>query len=133
RAPLQPSMRPETIQEATELALRGSAMHLYNLIFAIIWLVLGLGLLAYDHLAPGGAAPFRIGDTDVSLGWIALALAAYNIVRWWSRRASWRARKQEEKSERRRERARREREFRESGRTPDPNFIFDKPPDDTDA
>jgi len=103
-------------------------VHLYNLFLAGIWLILGVALLVYDHLQPGGGASFTVGDTNVSLGWVALVLAAYNAVRGWSRLAAWRSRQQRDESERRRERARRAREYRESGREPDPNFTFDEPP-----
>jgi len=103
-------------------------MHLYNLFLAGIWLVLGLGLILYDQAQPGRGATFKIGDTNVSLGWLALALAGYNVIRWWARRMTRQARQQHESTERRRELARRDREFRESGREPDPNFQFDEPP-----
>lgn len=105
-------------------------MHLVNLFLAALWLVLGVCLLVYDHLQPGGGTSFRVAETDISFGWIALALAGYNLLRWWGRRASWKARRQHDESERRRELSRRDREFRESGREPDPNFMFDKPPRD---
>ncbi len=49
-----------------------------NLFIALFWLILGLGLI----LIPGFDA-WRIRGTGLSLGWLAVALAAYNLVRWW--------------------------------------------------
>ena len=55
-----------------------------NLFIALFWLVLGLGLIfipgfqvwtirGTDFIKPGG----------ISIGWLAVALAAYNLLRWW--------------------------------------------------
>jgi hypothetical protein len=107
---------------------RGFMLHVYNLFLAGIWTALGVGLLIYHAVQPNNAMAFRFGDTNVSLGWVALALAVYNLLRWWGRRASYSARQQQEEFQRRREVARRDREFRASGQEPDPNFIFDEPP-----
>ena len=49
-----------------------------NLFIALFWLILGLGLI----LIPGFAA-WRIRGTELSIGWLAIGLAAYNLVRWW--------------------------------------------------
>ena len=106
-------------------------MHQYKLFLAAIWLVFGVGLLIYDHLFPGGAATVTVGGIDVGLGWVALALAAFNLLRWWRLQVFWQARQQNEQAERRREQARRAREFRESGRERDPNFMFDEPKSET--
>jgi hypothetical protein len=103
-------------------------MHLNNLFLAGIWTVLGVSLIFYDLLVPGGGA-WRIFDTNISLGWIALILAGYNIVRWWSRRKSWKTDMERKESRRRADLVRRDREFQESGRERDPNFIFDEPPE----
>jgi hypothetical protein len=103
-------------------------LHVYNLILAGIWAVLGCCLLIYHALEPNNKMAFVVGDARISLGWVALALAAYNLLRWWGRRASDRARRQREETKRMRDLADRDRKFRESGRTPDPNFMFDEPP-----
>jgi hypothetical protein len=103
-------------------------LHVYNLFLAGIWAVLGLCLLVYHALQPDNQMAFNIGNTHVSLGLVALALAAYNLLRWWGRRASHLARRPREDTKRIRELADRDRKFRESGREPDPNFIFDEPP-----
>src|SRR5205809_5951296 len=97
-------------------------IYMFNFLLAAIWLILGIGLLVYDRAQPGGASSFRVGDTDISLGWVALILAGYNVFRGWSRRMALQTRRQREELERRRETARREREFRDAGRQPDPNF-----------
>ena len=56
-----------------------------HFILAILWGVFGVGLLVWHTLYP--AATFgKIGG--LSLGWVALLLAAYNLARWWSIR-SW--------------------------------------------
>jgi hypothetical protein len=103
-------------------------MHIYNLILAGIWLVIGVSLLALDYLHPGAGMSFRIGETDISLGWVALALVGYNLLRWYGRRSALLARRQREFMAQARELADRDRKFRESGRVPDPNFMFDEPP-----
>ena len=49
-----------------------------NLFIALFWLVLGLGLI----LIPG-FSHWRIRGTDLSIGWLAVGLAGYNLIRWW--------------------------------------------------
>ena len=103
-------------------------MHLYNLVLAAAWLVLGIALLVYERVEPGGGgATFKLGNTTISLGWVALLLACYNLVRGWHRWTSWRARRQHEELARQREFKRRARAFEESGRERDPNFVFEEP------
>jgi hypothetical protein len=53
------------------------------------------------------------------------------VVRWLGRRKSWQAETQHTDSKRRAELGRRDREFRESGRERDPNFMFDEPKSET--
>src|SRR6516164_8607584 len=102
-------------------------MHVLNLLLACIWAVLGIALLAADYLMPDAAAP-RIFGTDLSWGWVALLLAFYNLVRWYGRWSMLKVQNARKERERRAEYARRDREFRESGRERDPNFIFDESP-----
>jgi hypothetical protein len=102
-------------------------MHLVNLFLAGIWLVLGVCLIAYEQLVPGAVAP-KMPYLECSYGWLAIALAGYNIVRWWGRWNAWKANEQRKDTQGRAELARRDREFRESGRERDPNFIFDESP-----
>ena len=106
-------------------------MHLFRIYLAALWLILGVSLLIYDHSDPGGGGSVRIGDTNVSLGWLALALAGYNVARWLGRWKSRQAETQRTDSKCRAELARRDREFRESGRERDPNFMFDEPKSET--
>ena len=103
-------------------------MHLVNLYLAGIWLLLGVGLLAYEHLFPGAVAP-KIPYVECSYGWLAIALAGYNMLRFWGRWNTWKAEQQRKDTRRRADLARRNREFQESGHERDPNFIFEEPPE----
>ncbi len=86
-----------------------------NFFLAIFWLVLGIGLLVWEWLTPGQRF-LKILDTGISLGWFALALAGYNLLRWWFGAVQQRDRKvAEEIVERRRRRALEE---------PNPDFDF---------
>jgi len=51
---------------------------LINFFIALFWLVLGLGLI----FIPGMDA-WRIRGTELSIGWLAVGLAGYNLLRWW--------------------------------------------------
>ena len=61
-----------------------------NLAMAVFWLVLGVVLLVGPQLDPQMRPWSRFG---LNVGWLALALTFYNLVRWWSVRAA-RARRQ---------------------------------------
>jgi hypothetical protein len=91
-----------------------------NQALAIIWLLVGLALIGY-HAATGDAnGTFPLGGRRVSVGWVALALALYNVGRVWLARSF----RQDAQLSRIRERPR-----REPGSDPDPNFNFtDDPP-----
>jgi hypothetical protein len=54
---------------------------IYNLILAVLWLLLGLALLVGHVLFTEHA--FRASVLGVPAGWLALVLAAYNLLRWW--------------------------------------------------
>jgi hypothetical protein len=56
-----------------------------NLIYCLIWLAVAVGLLGWQALHPQNPG-LVIRGTGISFGWLALALAIYNLVRWWS---SW--------------------------------------------
>jgi hypothetical protein len=96
-----------------------------KLFLAILWLVLGVGLFVWPAVTGGPGWRFPLGDTSFSVGWVALALALYNLAGWFvvrAYRAEVRARQQAE--------ARRQR-FRPSQPIgdPDPTFNFtDDPP-----
>lgn len=49
-----------------------------NLFIALFWLVLGVGLIVIP-----GVDHWRIRGTDLSIGWLAVGLAAYNLLRWY--------------------------------------------------
>jgi hypothetical protein len=48
-----------------------------NLVIALFWLLIGLALVFVPEFAA-----WRIRGTDLSVGWVAIALAAYNLLRW---------------------------------------------------
>jgi hypothetical protein len=54
-----------------------------HLFLAFFWLIFGVGwiLLARGRL-PG--AQWTILGTNLSVGWVGLILAFYNLVRWWT-------------------------------------------------
>jgi hypothetical protein len=94
---------------------------MYRLL-AIAWLVGGVALIIYDNY---------IGDSKwliagVSPGWLMLAFAAYNLVRWWGQHM-----KQVSREAERRAWAARQPPVRRSAERqepPDPNFIFTEEP-----
>jgi hypothetical protein len=86
-------------------------------LMAVMWLVLGVAVLVTDP--PG----MRIPGINISAGWAALVLAAYNAVRWWSLRSDRRRRAAAEI-----ERHRRARRPVEPEAERNPDFIFDEPP-----
>ena len=52
-----------------------------NLAMAACWLILGVLLLAWRWSDPTGRAMSTWG-TGISLGWFAIAMALYNLLRW---------------------------------------------------
>ena len=94
------------------------------LLLAFIWLICGVGLLAYQVLSGDQRLSLHIGGAPISCGWIMILLSAWNLMRWWSRRPS-RPRQPTAQLLSRRQRIRRIEEPTER----DPNFIFtDEPP-----
>jgi hypothetical protein len=53
-----------------------------NLILAVFWLVLALGLFIYSAFNPD-AARVDFLNSGISIAWVALFLSAYNVLRWW--------------------------------------------------
>jgi hypothetical protein len=53
-----------------------------NLILAVFWLVLSVGLFLYPRLHPQGAR-LTIGQTGISFAWVAVFFFGYNLLRWW--------------------------------------------------
>lgn len=57
-----------------------------NLVMAVLWFVVGIALLVATYTLGDAALPFRVRFLPISPGWLALALCAYNLARWWARR-----------------------------------------------
>jgi hypothetical protein len=53
------------------------------LLMAACWLALGSILLAWWHWSDRMAVSPSIGATGIPLGWFAIAMALYNLLRWW--------------------------------------------------
>jgi hypothetical protein len=51
---------------------------LVNLVIAGFWFALGLALIFVPRFDA-----WRIRGTDLSIGWFAIVLAGYNLLRWW--------------------------------------------------
>ncbi len=86
-----------------------------NLILALVWLVLGVGLLVYHGITGDPRLRFL-------LGWVALALTLYNLVRWQGSRL-FRSR-HPSPLPRARSHARHRPDRPEQPAEPDPNFDF---------
>ena len=96
-----------------------------NLILAGFWAIVGLVLFWPGWMIPGQDVVYLPG-TKLPLGWIALVLAAYNVVRW--RLQSGESRRQRAWQEAMTELHRRRRR-QDVTTEPDPNFMFtDEPP-----
>jgi hypothetical protein len=98
-----------------------------HLLMAACWLILGGVLLAWQGSNP--AVPSTsIWGTGISLGWFAIAMALYNLLRWWLGRSSSKAtRPGLEESPLRRGRAV-DSEQNRTVATPDPSFDFTRDP-----
>ena len=99
-----------------------------GLFVGVVCLLCSVALLAYDRFMDGAMLRIRLGRVPISLGWLVLILAVYNLLRWWSSRTST-------AKQRALERAWGSREWetrRHPGELPkprDPNFHFtDEPP-----
>jgi hypothetical protein len=101
-------------------------MRMAYLVMALVCFVGGTALLVSQWLHPENAT-LTIRGTGVSFGWILLVFAAYDLVRWWSRRTvrrrtesvadAWKERRRE------REKSHQDREI-----VTDPNFDFKREP-----
>lgn len=101
---------------------------LINLMLAAFWLVLGVGLLAYEYvLQRGRLIPLPIG---MNAGWVAIMLGAFNIYRVLMTRSRQRRLRESEDDDdalRRnfeRHRAQRRREEQQRNEPPNPEFMF---------
>jgi hypothetical protein len=97
-----------------------------NLLLAILWLLGGIVLVAYEQFT--GDTRFHIRGTSVSVSWLCLVLGAYNLVRWWSARA-YRAERRALQIEEARHRAAHFRPREGPPPQPDPNFDFTTKPE----
>jgi hypothetical protein len=90
-----------------------------HLFMAALWLIAGAALLAWQAAHPE-ARGMTIWGSNVSLGWVALVLALYNLARWWSMRSATNRPvvEQEPLALRRRH------ETHEPPQAPDPTFNF---------
>jgi hypothetical protein len=98
-----------------------------SLVLGIIWLLIGVVLLAWHAFTndPRMRLPFA---GNLSLGWLALVLAAYNFVRWWSQRALQQEQRRLQFLKAKIERSHWD-ERRAAYDNPDPTFQFhDEPP-----
>src|SRR5262245_51050869 len=67
---------------------RGSTMRV-NLIMAMCWIILGVPLVILGLIEDDGGN-IRVGNSQIDvqfMGWMALVLAAYNLLRWYASRA----------------------------------------------
>lgn len=96
-----------------------------NLVLMVVWLAVGVALLLWQWVNPQN--PYaNFWGSGLSVGWVAILLAVYNLVRWCADRA-YRAR-QEAAREAQYPRQRDEHAPRPPQK-PDPNFNFsDRPP-----
>jgi hypothetical protein len=99
-----------------------------RLILAAVWLVLGIALLAGPWLSGDPAARPPFGESATTAGWVALLLALYNLVRWWSARSYARQRRAEQEAADRQAAQLRARRPAEPMPEPDPNFNFTETP-----
>ncbi len=98
----------------------------FNLILGVVWLAAGVALIAWDAVG-GGPAPHFRGPYGLSLGWLMLLLAGYNLLRGYAQKRLRPKRDELHEALQARLQARRERH--EPPGPPDPNFIFtDEPP-----
>src|SRR5262249_34943053 len=91
-----------------------------KLFLALLWLIPGIGFLAYDWLA-GQSHSFQFGGVRFPIAWAFLLFGAFNVLRWWAARPVRVGRSPLLERRRRRRRGPPEVE-------PDPNFRFDEPP-----
>lgn len=102
-------------------------MEYLNLVLAVFWLALGAGLVIWHAQTGSSSLRLPLGGQSFSAGWVALALAGYNLIRWWMVRARVARRRAERDAEQRRRDELRARRVREE--PPDPTFDFSDPPE----
>jgi hypothetical protein len=70
-----------------------------NLFLALIWLILGLGGLAWNWLDPVTAAQQLGGSGITTISYAALAMFLYNMVRFWAQKKQQRRRQEQAQEE----------------------------------
>src|SRR5262245_488867 len=100
-----------------------------RLVFAALWVMIGVAICVSQAMHPDDNLGWvTLGGVRLSLGWAALLLGGYNLVRWWASRAA-RAQKQREAELAEKTARHRPRRPEEPPAEPDPNFDFsDRPP-----
>ncbi len=97
----------------------------HNLILAVIWTIVGLLIL----LGQPGWIERYLQDRTQLAGWVALLLAAFNFVRWFSYRSARASRRAAEQASLEREQGRGR--IRHEEEPPNPDFDFGpKPPEE---
>jgi len=55
------------------------------LFMAVLWLGVALTAFLMPHIKPDGPT-WTFPNTNISVGWVALAFLMYNLARWWTSR-----------------------------------------------
>ena len=99
-----------------------------NLILAFIWAVVGVGLIVYHATTNDQWGRIHLIDGNFSMGWAALVLCAYNLVRYWARRMMLAHRRLQDEMRFRRAEMLAKKPRPQYG-DPNPDFMFtDEPP-----
>lgn len=98
-----------------------------NLFLAFFWLILGSVLLYRFYFGEGDRMHLTILQTRISLGWLALLLAFYNVARWWGQRLTDRDRQAIARAA-----VHPHPPHEQSDDSPNPDFDFNKPSSPTD-
>jgi len=100
-----------------------------NGFLAVVWLLVGVGLIVYHATTGDPTFTFPLADHRVSVGWVALVLAIYNLARAWALRSYRLEEWTRQMAQLSRDRDRRWEDRRKPPSDPDPNFNFtDDPP-----
>ena len=98
-----------------------------NLILAFVWAVAGFGLLIYHARTNDPHWRIHIIDGDLSMGWAALVLCGYNLVRFYAHRLALADRRAREEMQLRRAEMLARKPRPEYGE-PNPDFNFTNEP-----
>jgi hypothetical protein len=102
---------------------------MHNLILGAIWLLGAAGVWIWQAQGGGERLYIDLLGQTMSVAWLMLFLAGFNLVRWYAVRAVRAERRAQRVAEEERRRRTERREPSEGGREPDPTFAFtDEPP-----